>query len=196
MTIEKLFRLAGGRAAMAHTLGLSVYALIGWERLTQIPDEYVDRVAHLAGVDPKEVNAPEKRGRPRMKAPPTEHEELGLLYRAAARVLNLKPPALALLHGVTEAQVSRWKSGVDAPPLKAFEDIYYRIAGTPPKAELSMAEAIRLTGLEQSAICDALGVTRASGTVWKKAGRIPLKWSVKLRKLAAGERATLTDALM
>jgi DNA-binding transcriptional regulator YiaG len=196
MLIEKLLKRAGGRAAVAHTLGVSVYNLIGWERINNIPDEYVERVAHLASVDPKDVNVPEKRGRPRVKAPPTEHEQLGLLYRAAARVLNLKPPALALLHSVTEAQLTRWKTGEDAAPLWAFEDIYYRMAGEPPQPELSMAEAIRLTGLKQSAICDALGVSRASGTVWKKAGRIPLKWSVTLRKLAADRKRVLTDAPM
>jgi hypothetical protein len=188
MTVEKLFERAGGRAAVAHTLGLTVYAISLWETLKQVPDEYVERVARLAGVDPKKVNAPETRGRPRTRPIKNPYEDLAYLYNAMTRVAKLTIKGAARLHGVTHEELYQWRQGLEAPPVRVVNEIYDYVAGVPLSEPLTMEDAIRLTGLTQSKICDLLRISRPMGTVWKNKGLIPAVYSTQLKRWALDNR--------
>ena len=177
LTIKKVIRLAGGQAALAHKLGPPVNSFVVgiWVRNGYVPAEYRRAVAVLIDCTVAQLIPPEpEEGKPK-------HRGVARAYAGMFHAVGLRQRKAAKLHQVSVDQIERWLSGHDEAPTDAFMDVHAYASGRLRMQEnLTVEQAMKLTGLNQSGIASLAGVARPMATRWKAAGNIPLKHAKRI----------------
>jgi len=107
-----------------------------------------------------------------------KHRGVARAYAGMLHAVGMRPRKAANLHKVEVGQVDRWLSGHDQVPVSAILDVYAYASGEVRRqTSLTVDEAMKMTGLSQSALCRFIGVSKGLATRWRKAGKIPVKYA-------------------
>lgn len=177
-----VIKKAGGERALIKALGFPVssFMLNIWRRNGYIPDGYQKQVAALIDVSVSELQPDDDDPVLKMK-----HRAVGAVYRSLVYAAGLNIKAAAKVHDVDVTRVELWIDGFEEAPVSAFIEIYNAVSGRAKEERLmTLDHAMAISGLNQSQLCDRLGVTRAMGTHWKnKGGRIPALYARKIMEI-------------
>jgi hypothetical protein len=176
MTVPQILRKAGGRPALAKSLGYPVTSFLVrlWERCGEIPPAYRNDVARIIGVPVAKITPPPK-------PEPVRHRGIAFVYLSLYRALGMTRRSASKLHGVPEATIRRWCEGIEEAPAWAFQQYHDLASGRRRTADrLTVEEACRRLRVSQGALARRLGLTASRVSQMKRDGQVPENYAMQI----------------
>jgi hypothetical protein len=180
---RQIISAAGGNEAVIKRLGpeVSSWSLVTWQRNRAIPEEYHPILSEMSGVALEDFPSGWG-GKARVYGS-------ALAYRTMCHALKVSTRRAAKMHRMPVDRVMLWHTGKIEVPLQAFIDLYnYATLRRVDGSNLTVDEAMELTSLSQTKLCEAIGVSRANAYHWRKVGRIPEKHVAKIFDVVSGRK--------